>query len=231
MTKLDRNTFPHLNNLIGGWFNQDFDEGYSGSFEDVFEAVLQDFCKVTPDEKRAALIRDIDRFLALPGDMLDDEFDNTFKPDIYLPAWRMSARQWLQYVRSAVAGEPRSCRVMPKRVPNAAYPYLDALIGVWSDRDYPREIREISVSSLEDEFESVLEPYRRVSSNQDLVAAVHDIDRFLTLPEDALNAAFDSAFNFDLFLPAWHISARQWLQRLRKTVAGHLEGRGSDVQT
>ena len=228
MSRLDPNTFPHLNNLIGGWFNQDYDYGYSGSAEDVFEAVLQDFCNVTPDEKRAALIRDIDRFLTLPGGTLDDEFDSTFNPDIYLPGWRMSARQWLQYVRSAVAGEPRSCRAMPKRVSNTAYPHLDAMIGAWRDWHYPQEI---SVRSFEDLFERVLESYRRVSSDQDLAAAVQDIDRLLALPEDTLNAEFDSAFGIDISPTAWNMSTRQWLQHMRKTIVGHLEGRGSDAQT
>ena len=230
MTKLDSDTFPHLSGLIGAWFNQDYGYGYSGSAQEVFEAVLQDFYDVTPDEKRAALIRDIDRFLALPGNTLDDEFNSLFENDIYLPGWRMSARQWLQYVRSAVAGEPRSCRTVPKRVLNASYPHLDAVIGVWFDRDWD-DAQESSIRSIEDEFERLLEPYRRVSSAQDLTAVIHDIDRFLALPEDALNAEFDSAFGIDIFLPAYHMSARRWLQRLHKTIAGHLEGRGSDVQT
>ncbi|MDR1968716.1 MAG: hypothetical protein LBQ32_08520 [Burkholderiaceae bacterium] len=95
MPKLDPNTFPQLDELLGAWFHQDFNLDSDGSIEDV----LGTYRRVSSGDECAAVVRDIDRFLALPGDTLNDEFDQTFKPDIDPAGWGMSAREWLQRVR------------------------------------------------------------------------------------------------------------------------------------
>jgi hypothetical protein len=95
MPRLDPKTFSHLDELLGAWFHQDFDqEG------DTLEEILETYRSVSPDGRCAAVVHDIDRFLALPEDNLDDVFTSPFKPGgVYLPGWGMSAREWLQRVR------------------------------------------------------------------------------------------------------------------------------------
>jgi hypothetical protein len=94
MPRLDPKTFSHLDQLLGAWFHQDFD-----LVGDTLEEILETYRSVSPDGRCAAVVRDIDRFLALPGDTLNDKFDQTFKPDIDPAGWGMSAREWLQRVR------------------------------------------------------------------------------------------------------------------------------------
>ncbi|MDR1968715.1 MAG: hypothetical protein LBQ32_08515 [Burkholderiaceae bacterium] len=101
MPRLDPNNFSNLNELISGWFHQDFAvERADGSLDDSMEGVLETYRRVYSDEECAAVVRDIDRFLGLPEDNLDDIFVNSFEPSgIYLPGWGISAREWLQRAR------------------------------------------------------------------------------------------------------------------------------------
>jgi hypothetical protein len=95
MSRFDPKSYPYLFGLIGNWFYQDFDTESDGSIEDV----LQAYVRVSPKEVRVAVVRDIDRLLALPEDMLDIEFNGAFGNDIYITGWGMTARQWLERVR------------------------------------------------------------------------------------------------------------------------------------
>ncbi|MDR1968718.1 MAG: hypothetical protein LBQ32_08530 [Burkholderiaceae bacterium] len=95
MPRLNPKVFLHLDEFLGAWFHQDFD-----LMGDTLEEILEAYRGVSTDEERAAVVHDIDRFLALPEDNLDDVFDSTFDPGgVYLPGWGMSAREWLQRVR------------------------------------------------------------------------------------------------------------------------------------
>ncbi|MDR2853333.1 MAG: hypothetical protein LBV61_09830 [Burkholderiaceae bacterium] len=110
MQKLDPNTFPHLYGLVSGWFHQDWEDEFDGPLDSTpkviaaFKAVLEDYRNVYSTEECAAVVRDIDLFLALPGDNLDNEFTSTFNAGgMYLPGWGISAREWLQRARELLS--------------------------------------------------------------------------------------------------------------------------------
>jgi|GEM_PF-6852856 len=68
--------YPQLENLVGGWFHQDFD--LNG---DTLEQIIGAYGAVTAADQRRQLVSDIDRFLSGSGD-IDDRFQSTFHPDV-----------------------------------------------------------------------------------------------------------------------------------------------------
>jgi hypothetical protein len=86
--------YPYLNNLIGGWFHQDFD--ITG---DTLEAVIADFKKNTHSDSWAETRTDIARLLNLHDDAaLSGEFISLFQPGIDPEAWSGSTRRWLSCI-------------------------------------------------------------------------------------------------------------------------------------
>lgn len=89
---INEHEYPHLAQLIGGWFHQDFDiEG------GTLEAMIAAFKKVTTPADCAETRADIGRLLSRYDDQaLSQEFVRLFRPDVIVEGWDgMSTRQWL----------------------------------------------------------------------------------------------------------------------------------------
>jgi hypothetical protein len=95
MSHASADAFPNLRKFLGGWFHQDFDLEGDASLAGIVASYRQ----TSSPEERAAVSAEIDGFLALPSETLDDEFIRTFTPDIDPAGWGMTARQWLGRVR------------------------------------------------------------------------------------------------------------------------------------
>jgi hypothetical protein len=84
-------SYPYLDNLVGGWFHQDFDiEG--GTLEEI----IQSYKKSSPADDVLGTKADIQRFIRQAGaDHLTEKFVEIFQPDVDPTAWGMSTRDWL----------------------------------------------------------------------------------------------------------------------------------------
>jgi hypothetical protein len=73
---MSKQQFPRLDNLMGGWFHQDFDiEG------NTLEEIIGSYTAVTPAETQAQLVAEIREFLEKSPDV-DREFEEQFTPQI-----------------------------------------------------------------------------------------------------------------------------------------------------
>ncbi len=86
--------FPELASFMGGWFHQDFD-----IHGDTPEAVTRAFILDTDRNGIAALIRDIDGFLATGDQGLGERFEEYFMPDIIPTAFCPTTRAFLEAIR------------------------------------------------------------------------------------------------------------------------------------
>ncbi len=86
--------YPHLDQLIGGWFHQDFDiEG------ETLEQIISSHNKVSSAEDRQYTRSDIQKFLQERDDrQVKEDLIRLFHPDVDPEAWGMSTRQWLQRI-------------------------------------------------------------------------------------------------------------------------------------
>ena len=91
MTNSERE-YPHLAQLIGSWFHQDFD--IAGN---TLEAVIATFKRVSTPADWAETRADIERLLSRYDDQtLPQEFVRLFQPDVTAEGWDgMTTRQWL----------------------------------------------------------------------------------------------------------------------------------------
>lgn len=86
----DNNKYPHLADLLSGWFHADFDiEG------DTIEAIITAFTASSTNAARQAVIGDIKRFLAEHAHAVDADFVSIFQPDIIATAFAPSTQAFL----------------------------------------------------------------------------------------------------------------------------------------
>jgi hypothetical protein len=88
--------YPELENLMSGWFHQDFD--ING---DTVEAVVGAYRAVTPANLQRALASDIERFLHDAKDV-EADFQATFKPDIIPTGFAPTTREFLERIAALV---------------------------------------------------------------------------------------------------------------------------------
>ncbi len=90
--------YPHIAEVIGGWFHQDFDiEG-----ETVAE-IISAFNKVSTPQQRQAVIDEIDEFLRADDARVETEFVRIFNPDIEPTGFAPSTRAFLEEIAREVA--------------------------------------------------------------------------------------------------------------------------------
>jgi len=92
--------FPALASFMGGWFHQDFD-----IHGDTLEEVVAAFDADSGPAETAALVRDIDGFLATGDEGLDERFEAYFMPDIIPTAFRATTREFLESIRQQLSGD------------------------------------------------------------------------------------------------------------------------------
>ena len=90
----DKQRFPYLASLIGGYFHQDFDVNGS-TLEEIIGKSKAD----SSTEETAGTIADIERFVAEYGETgtgLAEAFARIFEPGVIAEGWDgMTTRQWL----------------------------------------------------------------------------------------------------------------------------------------
>ncbi|EHR68977.1 hypothetical protein BurJ1DRAFT_0078 [Burkholderiales bacterium JOSHI_001] len=98
---LSPESYPLLANLMGAYFHQDYDID-GPELEDVVGA----YCRVAPDNKRRALVAEIDRLLADEDQTLDQPFDDLFHPDVPPTAFCPTTRMFLESIRRQILETP-----------------------------------------------------------------------------------------------------------------------------
>ena len=86
--------YAQLENLMGGWFHQDFDVN-GNTLEEIMSAYLA----VTPIDQRRQLAGDIERFIGESGD-IDVRFQETFHPDVSPTGFAPTTRAFLDKIVS-----------------------------------------------------------------------------------------------------------------------------------
>jgi hypothetical protein len=86
--------FPELGSFMSGWFHQDFD-----IHGDTLEAVVAAFRAESGAELVAALVADIDAFLATGDHGMEERFQDWFRPDIVPCGFRPTTRAFLEAIR------------------------------------------------------------------------------------------------------------------------------------
>ena len=90
-----RHQFPHLDQLLGGYFHQDMSI-HGDTVDDIVSAFRAD-----SDPLYWRMVReDIGRFLAQPetDEQLTEDFVRTFQPDLVERPWGLTIRQFLERV-------------------------------------------------------------------------------------------------------------------------------------
>jgi len=92
------NSYPHLAELIGGWFHQDFDiEG------ETIEEIIGAFNRSSTPQQRLAVSADITEFLRANDARLDADFIRIFNPDIEPTGFAASTRAFLEEIARQIA--------------------------------------------------------------------------------------------------------------------------------
>jgi len=90
-------SFPYLENLLGGYFHQDcYDDGATD------EDILKDFSSTSHDYERLGVRADIHRLLHQHGDQLLDFVQHVFQPNIIIGESNENARDWFLRVAKAL---------------------------------------------------------------------------------------------------------------------------------
>jgi hypothetical protein len=93
-------SYPHLDNLIGAYFNQD-----AGHIADTLEEIVADYMDGHGADKQAALRRDISAFMADHRAGLDVAFDDKYGFDVDPKLWDcLDAEAFLSAVDAVLAG-------------------------------------------------------------------------------------------------------------------------------
>jgi len=96
--RMPEKAYPHLAEVIGGWFHQDFDlEG-----ETVAE-IIAAFNKVSTAQQREAVIDEIHEFLQADDARVETDFIRIFNPDIEPTGFAPSTRAFLEEIARQVA--------------------------------------------------------------------------------------------------------------------------------
>ncbi|HDF8568942.1 contact-dependent growth inhibition system immunity protein [Enterobacter hormaechei] len=89
--------FYHIDQLIQGYFNQDHDLINEG--EDTIEGTIELYKKTAPDWMLKELAEEVDCFLALYGDRLDEQFKSRYGFDFSPELWDSTPFDFLMTVR------------------------------------------------------------------------------------------------------------------------------------
>ena len=93
--------YPGLANLLGGWFDQDYD--LTG---DTLEEIIPDYVQAKTPEHLKTTRDEIDQFISDYGqtdDSLADAMEMVFRPDVIIEGWDgMTTRQWLERVKELI---------------------------------------------------------------------------------------------------------------------------------
>lgn len=97
---MNRDKFPHLSNLMGAYFHQDWDLEFS-----TYQEVLAYFINVTFEEDRIKTIKELKELLSLNLDeeQLHDFLVNELHCD-YSPLPELSHTEWLLEVLKTIEG-------------------------------------------------------------------------------------------------------------------------------
>lgn len=98
---IEARNYPGLADLLGGWFDQDYDLiGWE------LGEILPDYAASNDKQQRELTISDIDRFIATYGETdesLREAVVRVFKPDVIIEGWDgMTTRQWLLKVKEMI---------------------------------------------------------------------------------------------------------------------------------
>jgi len=94
---MSEHPYPHLNELIGGWFHQDFD--LAG---ETLEEILSSYRNGSSPEHRAATSAEISRLLDDESIDLDRDFQPLFEPGVLPAQWSLTTRDWLLRLRELI---------------------------------------------------------------------------------------------------------------------------------
>lgn len=96
-------SYPYLEQLLGGWFHQDFDlEGGD------IETIIADYKQVSHAHDVMGLRADIKRLIhdtEANELVLEQVFIDLFKPDVMPEAWGMTTKDWLLQIYKIVSEE------------------------------------------------------------------------------------------------------------------------------
>jgi len=98
--------FYQLDQLIQGYFNQDYDLINEG--EDTIEGILNLFLKTAPEQALKALAKEVDDFIALYKDILDEEFEERYGFDFSPELWETTTHEFLVTVREFALAQTQS---------------------------------------------------------------------------------------------------------------------------
>ena len=87
--------YPALAELIVGWFHQDFDIG-----GETIPEIIDAFNRSCSQANAKSLIAETSHFIASPGDRIDQEFMQRFRPDIEPTGFAPITRAFLEEIRS-----------------------------------------------------------------------------------------------------------------------------------
>lgn len=90
-------SFYHLDQLIQGYFNQDYD--IINDNEDTVEGITELFIKAAPEWMLKELKEEIDDFIDSHKDHLEEEFKNRYGHDFSPELWETTAYGFLMTVR------------------------------------------------------------------------------------------------------------------------------------
>ena len=94
-------SYPALSDLLGGWFDQDYD--LTG---ETLEEILSDYVSVKAPQQRAVTRAEIDQFIRTFGETnasLKEAVERVFVPDVMIEGWEgLTTRQWLERVREMI---------------------------------------------------------------------------------------------------------------------------------
>ena len=89
--------FHFLDQLIFGYFNQDADIINDG--EDTIEGIVRLFKKSAPDWMLKDLVDEVDEFISVYGDSVEEEFRKRYEFDFSPELWETTAHDFLVKVR------------------------------------------------------------------------------------------------------------------------------------
>lgn len=89
--------FHHLDQLIQGYFNQDYD--IINNDEDTVEGIIGLFINVAPEWMLKELAEEVEDFIDCYKDHLDEEFKNRYGHDFSPQLWETTAYGFLMTVR------------------------------------------------------------------------------------------------------------------------------------
>ncbi|WP_158782351.1 contact-dependent growth inhibition system immunity protein [Pantoea sp. BAV 3049] len=95
--------FHFLDQLIFGYFNQDYDIINNG--EDTIEGIVGLFKQSAPDWMLKDLVEEVDDFLSAYGDEVESEFKRRYDFDFSPELWDTTAYEFLMTVRK-IASAP-----------------------------------------------------------------------------------------------------------------------------